>query len=221
MKWHFNRNGWPATKYGPPPASEEAKNKLVDELQDCKTDHYKVIVDSAAEARPGVLELMDEGLARDDVAMAICSAATKAGFDKVVNSVVGRERLAKFDVILAGDDVTKKKPDPLIYNMAREWLGVPADRCVVIEDSLVGLRAAVGAGMHCIITPTASTAAADFCGEGAAAVVQQLRGDTYQVAIDDIFGFVCDDKGACESVPDVHLREGMCAIPWSTGSDAK
>lgn len=41
----------------------------------------------------------------------------------------------------AGDDVTKKKPDPLIYNMARERLGgLPADRCVVIEDSLVGLR---------------------------------------------------------------------------------
>lgn len=44
-------------------------------------------------------------------------------------------------IMAAGDDVTKKKPDPLIYNMARERLGgLPADRCVVIEDSLVGLR---------------------------------------------------------------------------------
>ncbi|PNW73203.1 hypothetical protein CHLRE_14g623000v5 [Chlamydomonas reinhardtii] len=217
MKWHFNRNGWPASKAGPPPATEEAKNKLVDDLQDCKTDHYKVIVESAAEARPGVLELMDEGLARGDVAMAICSAATKEGFEKVVNSVVGKERLAKFDLILAGDDVPKKKPDPLIYNLARERLGVPADRCVVIEDSLVGLRAAKGAGMHCIITPTTSTASADFCGEGAAAVVQALKGPNYKVSIDDIFGFVCDDKGVCEAVPDVHLSEGMCAIPWETG----
>ena len=32
--------------------------------QDKKTEHYKVIVESAAEARPGILELMDEGLAR-------------------------------------------------------------------------------------------------------------------------------------------------------------
>jgi HAD superfamily hydrolase (TIGR01509 family) len=63
----------------------------------------------------------------------------------------------RFDVILAGDDVTKKKPDPLIYNMARERLGIPADRCVVIEDSLVGLRAAVGAGMRCIITPSGTS----------------------------------------------------------------
>eukprot|EP00955_Chlamydomonas_euryale_P115066 366327-Chlamydomonas_euryale.AAC.8 len=52
--------------------------------QDAKTVHYKNIVESAAEARPGVLELMDEGLARDDIAMCICSAATKAGFEKGV-----------------------------------------------------------------------------------------------------------------------------------------
>ena len=34
--------------------------------------------------------------------------------------------------------MTRKKPDPLIYNMARERLGLPADRCIVIEDSMVG-----------------------------------------------------------------------------------
>ena len=45
----------------------------------------------------------------------------------------------------------------------------------------VGLRAAKGAGMHCIITPTTSTASADFCGEGAAAVVQALKGPNYKV----------------------------------------
>lgn len=38
---------------------------------------------------------MDDGLSRPDVAMAICSAATKEGFVKVVNAVVGPERLAK------------------------------------------------------------------------------------------------------------------------------
>ena len=52
-------------------------------------------METTATARAGVLELMDEGLARPDVAMAICSAATKEGFVKVVNSIVGPERLAK------------------------------------------------------------------------------------------------------------------------------
>lgn len=36
-------------------------------------------------------------------------------------------------------------------------LGVPPERCLVVEDSLVGLRAAAAAGMECIITPTQSS----------------------------------------------------------------
>eukprot|EP00899_Mesostigma_viride_P025500 jgi/Mesvir1/6134/Mv00838-RA.1 len=219
MRYHFNNNGWPATKAGPPPTTEEEKTALIDKLQDCKTEHYTRIM-STCEARPGVLALMDEGLARPDVAMCICSAATKAGFEQVVNSAVGKERLARFDVILAGDDVSRKKPDPLIYNTARERLGLPKDKCVVIEDSMVGLRAAVGAGMHCIITPTASTINEDFCGEGAAAVVESLGGPLHQVTIDDIFSQVCkpsDEEGQteeCETVPDINLNDGMCNMSW-------
>ncbi|KAG1670118.1 hypothetical protein FOA52_013694 [Chlamydomonas sp. UWO 241] len=217
MKYHFANNGWPASKVGVAPSDVAAQDKLVDDLQDCKTFHYKIIVEKVAQARPGVLELMDEGLARDDIAMCICSAATKAGFEKVVNSVVGKDclesfdvvnsvvgkdRLARFDVILAGDDVTKKKPNPLIYNMARERLGLSADRCIVIEDSMVGLRAAVGAHMACIITPTLSTASADFKGEGAIAVVPVLMGSNYQVKIDDLFA---QNKGG-ETVPDIRIK---------------
>eukprot|EP00967_Tisochrysis_lutea_P132701 scaffold231986_cov20-Tisochrysis_lutea.AAC.4 len=50
--------------------------------QDKKTEHYKSIVEQAAEARPGVLKLMDECLDHPDVAVCICSAATKEGFIK-------------------------------------------------------------------------------------------------------------------------------------------
>ncbi|KAK3272572.1 hypothetical protein CYMTET_19135 [Cymbomonas tetramitiformis] len=112
MKYHFNTTVnvanllggvWPESNLGAAPNTPEAKDALIDALQDKKTEIYKVIVEEVATARPGVLELMDEGLARDDIAMGICSAATLAGFEKVVNSVVGKERLAKFDVILAGD----------------------------------------------------------------------------------------------------------------------
>jgi hypothetical protein len=47
---------------------------------------------------------------------------------QVVNSVVGAERLAKFDVIIAGDDVDKKKPDPMIYNLAQQRIGLSGDK---------------------------------------------------------------------------------------------
>jgi len=202
MKYHFNTTMnvntvmggvWPdyvdedGTRM-PAPTLESAKVALVDALQDKKTEFYKNIVEEVAEARPGVLELMDEAIAREDIAVGICSAATLAGFEKVVNSVVGKERLAKLDIILAGDQVEKKKPDPQIYNMARERLGMSADKCVVIEDSIVGLNAANGAGMKCLITPTASTANGDFIGIGAAAVLENLKESGRQVTVDDIFG---------------------------------
>jgi beta-phosphoglucomutase-like phosphatase (HAD superfamily) len=58
---------------------------------------------------------------------------------------------------LLGDDVDKKKPDPKIYNIAAQKLGVEPSECVVVEDSLIGLQAALGAGMRCVITYTPST----------------------------------------------------------------
>lgn len=184
MKWHFNKNGWPSSRLGAAPSSPADQDRLVDELQDKKTEIYKRIVTEVAQARPGVLGLIDEVLDRTDIAAGICSAATKAGFDQVVNSIVGPERLARLDVVMAGDDVPRKKPDPIIYQLAAERVGLPPDRCVVIEDSLVGLRAAKGAGMRCIITYTESTKNEDFYGEGADAVVPDLS----RVTLKEIFG---------------------------------
>lgn len=80
------------------------------------------------------------------------------------------------DVVMAGDDVVRKKPDPLIYNLARELLNLPASKCVVIEDSMVGLRAALGANMPCIVTPCPSSDVPDFKAEGASAVMDDKRG---------------------------------------------
>jgi HAD superfamily hydrolase (TIGR01509 family) len=188
MKYYFNteKRQWPISTrpYRAVPTTDDAKNSLVDDLQDAKTFFYKEILGQVAKARPGVLELMDAAIADPTIKVGICSAATKAGFIKVVDTIVGQERLSKLDVIMAGDDVTEKKPDPMIYNTARERIGISADKCVVIEDSMVGLRAAKGANMKCIITYTDSTADADFYGEGADAKVPDLS----NVTLDAIFG---------------------------------
>ena len=68
MKYYFNteRAEWPSSVDGAPPEGEEAQSALVDRLQDQKTVFYKEIVESTAEARPGVLRLMDEALDRTD-----------------------------------------------------------------------------------------------------------------------------------------------------------
>jgi hypothetical protein len=49
-------------------------------------------------------------------------------------------RVQDLDVFLAGDDVPKKKPDPTIYRIAAERLGVSPEECIVIEDSVIGAQ---------------------------------------------------------------------------------
>lgn len=138
---------------------------MIDDLQDRKTEIYRGYVTSGkASARPGILQLIQEGLKREDVKMAICSAGTKEAAQQVLSAVVGDNLLNDFDLILLGDDVSRKKPDPLIYQLASERLGVPAERCTVVEDSKIGLEAARAAGMRCFITYTGSTQGQDFSG---------------------------------------------------------
>ena len=58
---------------------------------------------------------------------------------------LGESRLSQLDVCILGDDVSEKKPSPMIYNEARQRIGIDKERCVVVEDSMVGLRAAKAA----------------------------------------------------------------------------
>jgi HAD superfamily hydrolase (TIGR01509 family) len=71
--------------------------------------------------------------------VAVCSAATKSSAITTLHALLGKERFDALDLFMAGDDVDKKKPDPLIYRLAAERLNVHPGSCVVIEDSMIGL----------------------------------------------------------------------------------
>ncbi|KAL3905361.1 MAG: hypothetical protein SGILL_009709 [Bacillariaceae sp.] len=185
---HYFRNTagkFPNVAGNPAPSTPEEETKLIDDLQEHKTEIFKSFVEEKAVARPGLLDLMDEALADSSIAVGVCSASTKEAAQKTLSVTLGDERTAKLDVCILGDDVSEKKPSPMIYNVARERIGIDKDRCVVIEDSKVGLRAAKAAGMKTIITYTASTANEDFYGEGAEAKVPDLA--SAKVTLDSIF----------------------------------
>jgi beta-phosphoglucomutase-like phosphatase (HAD superfamily) len=84
-------------------------------------------------------------------------------------------------VILAGDVVSKKKPDPEIYTLVLQRLHLKPAQCLVVEDNRNGLLAAKGAGMHCIVTTNAYTDDEDF--HEADLVVSEL-GDPPHVQVD-------------------------------------
>ena len=60
---------------------------------------------------------------------------------------------ARFDVVVSGEDEELGKPDPAVFLSAARRLEVPPARCLVVEDSINGVRAAKAAGMLCVAVP--------------------------------------------------------------------
>jgi HAD superfamily hydrolase (TIGR01509 family) len=101
--------------------------------------------------RPGIRRLISD--AQDaGWTLAVASTSAEPSVRAILEYAVGKERADRFDLLLAGDVVPRKKPDPAIYQLALERLGVPPAGVLVVEDSRNGLLAAVGAGLRCLMT---------------------------------------------------------------------
>lgn len=93
---------------------------------------------------PGVAGLLAE-LGRRGVPLAVASSSRNAA------PVLARLGIAeRFNVIVDGNTATRSKPDPQVFTLAAERLGVPAAQCVVIEDGAAGVAAARTAGMRVV-----------------------------------------------------------------------
>jgi HAD superfamily hydrolase (TIGR01509 family) len=89
--------------------------------------------------------------------------------------------LHHFELALTREQYAKAKPDPEPYLRAVERLALPPERCLVVEDSERGLRAAKAAGLVCWVVPSELTRGGRFEGADAlledfAAVVRGLAG---------------------------------------------
>jgi HAD superfamily hydrolase (TIGR01509 family) len=77
----------------------------------------------------------------------IASSAPRVNVEMMLR-VAGLER--SLDAIVSAEDVTIGKPDPQVFLRAAEKLGVPASRCVVVEDAAAGIEGARRAGMRSV-----------------------------------------------------------------------
>ncbi|KAM7276896.1 hypothetical protein ACFE04_018762 [Oxalis oulophora] len=157
MTAYFNKVGWPENA----PKGDEDRKQFIASLHKRKTELFMVLIEKRLlPLRPGVAKLVDQALAKD-VKVAVCSTSNEKAVSAIVSCLLGPERAAKIK-IFAGDVVPRKKPDPAIYTLAAETLGVNPSSCVVVEDSGIGLAAAKAAGMKCIVTKSGYTADEDF-----------------------------------------------------------
>ncbi len=130
-----------AEKYGVQIDTEDAVERR-------RVSFFALLEEQPLPAMPGVMEIVRTARDSDDVLVAI---ATSGNRDKQFPVITGTGlELDWFDAVITGDDVTKKKPDPEIYLITAERLGVPPNECVVVEDAPAGVAAAKSAGMACV-----------------------------------------------------------------------
>ena len=97
----------------------------------------------------GATELLEALQGRIKIALATMSGR------KVVDRLLPEKRIeGYFDVVVTADEVSKPKPDPEVFLVSAAKLGVDSEDCVVVEDSVFGVRAAKAAKMKCIAAPS-------------------------------------------------------------------
>jgi HAD superfamily hydrolase (TIGR01509 family) len=129
--------GVPAT----PVAVDDARRFLLDRMRQ--------LFGADLPVHDGALDLLD-ALRKRDVATALVSSSYRVLVDSALLRL-GRQR---FDVTIAGDEVTHAKPSPEPYLTACARLGAQAAMSVVLEDALSGVLSAEAAGCAVVAVPS-------------------------------------------------------------------
>ena len=116
------------------------------ELADRKERIYRDLIRERPPIVPGAPELI-RSLYEADAALAVGSSGPLANIELVLSAMGIRSLMS---AIISGDQVTRGKPDPQVFSLARAQLGIEASRCVVVEDAPVGVQAARAAGMRTV-----------------------------------------------------------------------
>jgi beta-phosphoglucomutase-like phosphatase (HAD superfamily) len=143
------------------PSDAESVAELLDDLHRRKVKlAAEILSKGRLEPRSGVRRLVAEAHAAG-WRLAVASTATDEFVRQVVLSILGPP-ISREVLVLAGDVVSAKKPDPEIYRLSLETLGVNASEAIAVEDSRNGLLAAHAAGLACVVTVSEYTAGESF-----------------------------------------------------------
>lgn len=146
--------------YGEEPPADAAA--LITELHADKNRIYnQLFSEGRLGLRPGVDRLIREARAAG-VPLAIATTSARENVLALLCHTLGTEAPGWFDPLASADEVPEKKPSPAVYEYVLARLGVDPGRCLVLEDSENGLRAARGAGLRTLITVNAYTRDGDY-----------------------------------------------------------
>jgi HAD superfamily hydrolase (TIGR01509 family) len=148
MRHHWQTRGFSR------PVPETEIDALVKEMHKRKTEIFIEMIEAGQlPLRPGVHRFMREAM-QAGLKLAVCTTSNERSAKAITEKMLPDIR---FDLVLAGDVVSKKKPDPEIYLLALSRLGLTPQRCFVVEDSRIGVLAGKGAGLKVLVTTNAYT----------------------------------------------------------------
>jgi HAD superfamily hydrolase (TIGR01509 family) len=163
---HFLRDTGRQLPVGP--AQEDG---FIATLHRRKTDIFLEMLEAGAlPLRPGVRRLMQE-INELRLFLGVCTTSDERAARAVTSTIL---KAVRFDLVLAGDVVARKKPDPEIYTLALRKAGLDGSECIAIEDSHNGVEAAKNAGLFVVATTNPYTEHEDL---GRADIVVTCLGD--------------------------------------------
>jgi beta-phosphoglucomutase len=115
-------------------------------IGETKETYYRSEAEKGVKLLPGVRELLD-GFHALGVKQAVGSSAPRGNLDLILRITDSRRY---FDAIVGMEDTTRGKPDPQVFLVAAQKLGISPSRCVVLEDAVAGVEAAKAGGMACV-----------------------------------------------------------------------
>lgn len=137
------------------PASAGEREALARELHQRKNRAYGALVAAGGIGlREGVAGLMDEARAQG-LRQGIATTTSRDNVAALLSRHLGATWERHFDVIVCGEDVAAKKPDPEVYARALQALRLPPLQVLAIEDSPGGVAAAQAAHVPVIVTRSA------------------------------------------------------------------
>ena len=87
-------------------------------------------------------------VAKEGYARSVASGGNRHVVHRTLK-IIGADHL--FPVVVTQDDVTHGKPDPEIFLLAAKKMGIAPEKCLVLEDSMLGIKAAEAAGMGAML----------------------------------------------------------------------
>jgi beta-phosphoglucomutase len=124
----------------------DLSDEEVNRLGDRKEELYRNEAQHGTDLLPGARSLLQE-LQSNGFKQAIGSSAPRANIDLIMDLTRTKRY---FSVVVSMEDTQRGKPDPQVFQIAAERLGVQAERCLVIEDAAAGVQAAKAGRMKCI-----------------------------------------------------------------------